>query len=891
MSEKKLAIKEALSLISKYWGKARSSSDEGDPYHLLPFHCLDVTAVAAYWWDHSFVMRNRFVQGNDLPEEQVRAWVLFFIALHDLGKFDIRFQCKADSVWILLNPDDKPVQRPSYTACKGFDHGRAGLYWFVEDSQPTSSMAMGSLDFLLSAPLEHPYQEWFSWLEAVTGHHGYIVRRENVNNLMLAEYPQLAERDKLARQAWLKVLEALFLEPVGLSLEYIPPAPSSLLAAFCSISDWLGSWISEDTFLYRASPCDSLGALRDYFQEKYKRDAALVIARSGLIKESRPYGGVASLLKQGYEPRQLQVLVDHLPIASGLTQVEGPTGSGKTELALAYAWRLLEAGLADSIVFALPTQATANAMLSRLGSLADKLFDQPNIILAHGNSRFNEEFKAIKQRGGNVQQQEEAWAQCCEWLTQSRKRVFLGQIGVCTIDQVLVSVLPVRHRFIRGFVGRSILIVDEVHAYSTYMYGLLEEVLKQQARAGGSAILLSATLPKHQKRQLMATYGEVELEIPEAYPLVSWKGSDKARFWDLEKTPEHQPNPISLTLEPYYSEQLIPTHELLERMVDAVEQEGAQVCLICNLVDVAQQVYEQLKALTHHEVILFHSRFTLIDRQAIEEKVLSYFGPDGNRSVGRILVSTQVVEQSLDLDFDWQITQLCPVDLLFQRFGRVHRHKRDNRPKSFPEPKATVLLPKEESYGGSGVIYSNTVVMWRTQQHIEALGQSSLQFPPAYRDWIEPIYQKELKGDEPEWVRLGYEEFKKKEFINRGLARQMLEWAKEAVPHKDDEANIRAVTRDGDMSLPVIPYIETAQGKQLLDGKVLERIPEFEKQEAQILNRVNVPSTWKDLFLQKADEEGLIWLPGQRLGDVFEFKGKKGVKFVYSQEKGLEKQQ
>jgi CRISPR-associated endonuclease/helicase Cas3 len=130
-----------------------------------------------------------------------------------------------------------------------------------------------------------------------------------------------------------------------------------------------------------------------------------------------------------------------------LAIVEAPTGSGKTEMALAYAWRLLEKGIAEGIVFELPTQATANKMYDRLTPLAVEIFkDHPNLLLAHGNARFNEKFIAIKKTAQSVQNEGEAWVQCCQWLSQSRKRVFLAQIGVCTVDQVLIAVLPVRHR-------------------------------------------------------------------------------------------------------------------------------------------------------------------------------------------------------------------------------------------------------------------------------------------------------------------------------------------------------------------------------------------------------------------------------------------------------------
>lgn len=196
---------------------------------------------------------------------------------------------------------------------------------------------------------------------------------------------------------------------------------------------------------------------------------------------------------------------------------------------MAYAWCLLDKGLADSIIFALPTQATANAMLKRLETCAPLIFnDQTNLVLAHGKAAFNEDFWHLKSsyRQRTEQGKEEARVQCAECLSSSRKRVFLGQIGVCTVDQVLISVLPVRHKFVRGFgLGKSILIVDEVHAYDSYMYGLLEEVLKQQHVAGGSALLFSATLPHHQREALSKTWGgSLSCQEKSPYPLVTHVG-------------------------------------------------------------------------------------------------------------------------------------------------------------------------------------------------------------------------------------------------------------------------------------------------------------------------------------------------------------------------------
>ncbi|MCD8521895.1 MAG: CRISPR-associated helicase/endonuclease Cas3 [Saccharospirillaceae bacterium] len=879
--------------ISKYWGKARKSDQQrGDEYHLLPYHCLDVASVAARWWDSSPALRNLFCGRTDLRERQVRAWVLFFIALHDLGKFDIRFQGKAKDVCLLLNPDYAKERVPQASDCYGFDHGAAGFYWFIKDYEPESE----GDGFGFDEPAEHPFQSWFPWLKAVCGHHGTLRDENDVRDgcSPWIENPGLMQRDNMARQQWIDVLAELFLTPEGLSLTDIPPAANPLLAGFCSVSDWLGSMVTDTSFVFRSDPCTDLDELKRYFEQRYQQDALQVLTYSGVIGDLNNGAEIQKLLETGYQPRQLQVLVNDLPNESGLTLIEAPTGSGKTETALAYAWRLLESNLADSIIFALPTQATANAMLERMEKLAPVLFKQPNLVLAHGNSRFNEKFQLIRQQGENLQG-ENAWSQCCEWIGQSRKRVFLGQIGVCTIDQVLVSVLPLRHRFVRGFgVGRSVLIVDEVHAYDRYMYGLLEEVLRDQAKMGNSAILLSATLPAQHKQLLQNSYAPDAPDLSDSdpattpYPLVSWVSGTQSRRFDLQHQPQELPAAFSVQLKPRYSNEAAPNAALLAELV-AAASEGAQVCLICNRVDVAQQAYKTLQSMVPQsiELQLFHARFTLHDRRSKEEKALASFGKDKNRSIGRVLVATQVVEQSLDVDFDWLVTQICPVDLLFQRLGRLHRHSNNVRPQGFESPIATVLLPEEEGFGVLGKIYSHTRVMWRTQKKIEEQGTSPLQFPAAYRHWIESIYRDEPDEQEPAWVTADMEKFEQDEFTSLLKAKQMVRWAKQ-VSLRDNDANERAVTRDGAQSLTLIPYVDTPVGKQLLDGtSIYEQLDEYRQSEALALNQVSVPESWRR-WLGEPDEYQRYWLEGRpQAGGVLIPIGKGSL--FYSKERGMER--
>jgi CRISPR-associated endonuclease/helicase Cas3 len=484
--------------IFNYWGKADDKYLAEPKWHPLAYHCLDVAAVAASWWDASPAIRRTFLAAFNCPESQqrqLRAWVLFFTALHDLGKFDVRFQLKAPdaltAAWRSLSKEDHGLSIKDIT---GFDHGWAGMAWANQEYQQWLGHADADREV---------WEHWKPWLAAVTGHHGDFYEPAKICE---PEADTLViEHDRAARYEFVSALADIFLTPEDINFQDSPPLSSSsarsLLAGFCAVCDWIGS--NTDVFKYQKTGT----ALTDYLNARIvKIQTEDVLHHFGLLAKAENYKGVRALLKPEESPRGIQVLVDGLPTTPGLTLIEAPTGSGKTEAALAYAWRLLDQGVADSIVFALPTQATANAMLTRAESFAGSVFGDANVVLAHGKSKFNEAFQRLANAGRHqtAQGKQEATIQCASWLYSSRKRVFLGQIGVCTVDQVLLSVLPVRHKFVRGFgLNKSVLIVDEVHAYDAYMHGLLGEVLRRQKTTGGSAILLSATLPAGVRAKLL----------------------------------------------------------------------------------------------------------------------------------------------------------------------------------------------------------------------------------------------------------------------------------------------------------------------------------------------------------------------------------------------------
>ncbi len=860
-----------VSRIASYWGKADENYARSPKWHPLAYHCLDVAAIGAVWWDASSAIRRILCAAFGEGEEEARAWTLFFIALHDLGKFDVRFQMKAPHTvqvaWPTLDPcSDLALFKSDVEA---FDHGRWGYSWAAQEGQKW-----------LADPSGQRLRAWLPWLAGVTGHHGEYPSGYIQPSDFAADH--IIEHDRAARIEWVRMSSALFLSPAGLGLQKRPkdcvPSAQALLAGFCSVCDWIGSHTDVSPY---AELQPDLDIPQYYAQRMVEIGKANWLTTFGLVNAPHRFDGLGCLLRASEPPRGVQVLVDGLPPEPGLTLVEAPTGSGKTEAALAHAWQLLDAGHADSIVFALPTQATANAMLERAEAFSALVWATgANVVLAHGKRTLSREFQRLIEIGRRqtTLEKEEAEAQCAEWLASSRKRVFLGQVGVGTVDQVLLSVLPVRHKFVRGFgLARSVLIVDEVHAYDAYMHGLLAEVLRRQKAAGGSAILLSATLPTVVRDKLFAAWSS-EAPASSPYPVV-WIAN--GGIVEAVEVPQGQrPEPREVAIECLRLPEAEPDDPLIGRIVAAAAA-GARVAVVCNLVDSAQKIARRLRERAPCPVDIFHSRFRFADRQVKEASALSQYGRDAVRCGGRILVATQVVEQSLDLDFDWMVTHICPVDLLFQRLGRLQRHDRP-RPAGFESPRCTALTVEGEDYGLHRLIYGNTRVLWRTQQLLEKPGP--ITFPGAYRQWIDAVYDREDWPGEPEQVCRDFDDWWVKQRAAVAEAEQWIGTPRR--PFRDDDQRVSLKTRDGEMSLSVLAM--RADGR-LIDGSASSTAEAGRAWNLE-MNTIPAPASWRGSLREcSQDEDGRFQLVLTQDGpDSWE--GRQGsTRFRYTQAFGLER--
>jgi CRISPR-associated endonuclease/helicase Cas3 len=408
----------------------------------------------------------------------------------------------------------------------------------------------------------------------------------------------------------------------------------------------------------------------------------------------------------------------------GLVIIEAPMGEGKTEAALYLADRWGSEADQRGCYVAMPTQATANAMFSRFGRYLSVRYPHgaTQLSLVHGQALLSAHYRELlnlsqvyDQEG--AQQVDEGAVVASEWFT-FRKRGLLSPFAVGTIDQALMAVLPTRHVFVRlfGLACRTI-ILDEVHAYDAYTTTILQRLLAWLSALRCGVVILSATLPRSRREALVRAYAGKTLTVPEeSYPRITWVADGQAGSvgFSVQQRPP-------ITLEWHEAD----TAGLADELVAALASGGCAACL-CNTVGRAQEVYQGLReALQPHgvDVYLFHARYPFGTRQERECLALRLFGKDrGRRPHSAVLVATQVVEQSLDLDFDLMVTEMAPIDLVLQRAGRLHRHDTgEQRPPGLEKPRLWLLRPDIDAeglpdFGPSRWVYEEYILLktWET---------------------------------------------------------------------------------------------------------------------------------------------------------------------------------
>ncbi|MEQ1712483.1 MAG: CRISPR-associated helicase Cas3', partial [Hyphomicrobium sp.] len=381
---------------------------------------------------------------------------------------------------------------------------------------------------------------------------------------------------------------------------------------------------------------------------------------------------------------------------------------------------------------------------------------RPSLVLAHGKRMLNDAFTdTILDIAQSADGYEEGGGTVCRaWIADDRRKVFLAEVGIGTVDQALLGVLPTRHQALRlwGLADR-VLVIDEAHAYDAYMSRELETLLEFHAALGGSAIVLSATLPAMQRRNLEGAFARglgVRLEPASeiGYPLLTQVSGDGRFTQQLATRPDRT---RSLQV------RRIASFEAAVDHVAAMAAQGAAVAWIRNAVDDVLDAADALRQRRIEPVIL-HARFAMGDRLAIEQRVRETLGPDGTSSGrhGVVVVGSQILEQSLDYDVDAMVTDLAPVDLVVQRAGRLWRHPgRTVRPLAAPElcvlaPDPTVVETRDwyrQVSPRAAAVYGHHGLVWRSAR--ELFERGAIATPDGVRDLVEAVYGIENYDDIP----------------------------------------------------------------------------------------------------------------------------------------------
>lgn len=665
-------------VIRCYWGKADPNYPGEPQWHPLVYHCLDVAAVGIEYLNQETVISDWFCEQLHCGRPAWMQWAAFWLSLHDLGKFSEAFQSQKPELFEAFHGRE-PDPAKSYTE----RHDSLGQ-WLWRDY--LSDRAIEDEWFGGSTNLQMPGLDF--WMRAVTGHHGQPPKRDIA---YFASDDYYSRQDKKAALSFVDAMRDLLLPksvaeiPAALDatqFEHVSQTLSWWFAGVAVLADWLGS--NTNFFTYQPATIP----LEEYWPHA-RQQARKALQASGVVPHNVVTGKrFAELFGEITTPSPLQqwAIDTEIPEGAQIYLLEDVTGAGKTEAALTIAYRLMERGAAQGFFIALPTMATANAMYKRMANFYRQLFaGDANLVLAHGSRQLVECFAASVLPSSNAeddfeQQDETASARCTAWLADHNKRALLSQAGVGTIDQPLLGVLHSKHQSLRLLgLFHKVLIVDEVHACDAYMQGVLEVLLEFHARAGGSVILLSATLSDHMKQALLAAYargrdGTCPSIQSVAYPLATaWQSSFPSKLNEAA---------LGTRAAVKRSVSIENRHQQTEvvAMIDAALASGKCVCWIRNTVADAMEAFELFaERLPQERLTLFHARFALGDRLAKEEDVLAAFGPESNasRRAGRLVIATQVVEQSLDVDFDLLVSDLAPIDRLIQRAGRLRRHNRN----------------------------------------------------------------------------------------------------------------------------------------------------------------------------------------------------------------------
>ncbi|HVN56605.1 MAG TPA: CRISPR-associated helicase Cas3' [Anaerolineaceae bacterium] len=801
-----------------FWAKTDPSSS--GIIHPLIYHLLDVGQCTLALWQFALSEQTRQVFSGYLsPDLEATGRVLaFWAALHDMGKAAPGFQRKY------------PPRTQVLT--------QAGFVFPLDVSPnpaPHGILTTWALKDLLVKETGLSVRDARQIAYALGGHHGSWPTPDQLLSASLKSSDKGDSTWDAARLDLFRTVRQLYQPAAFPALPADQTAMNTLLTLFSglvSVADWIGSMAEYFPFEERFLPAEVYAARA--FQQA--RDTLAHLGWLGWRADDRPLS-FGAMFPRTPSPNPIQQQA--FAAAEGcdlpaLVILEAPTGIGKTEAALFLADTWLHRRQGNGMYVAMPTQATSNQMHDRVvGFLETRYPSQSvNAHLVHGAAMLTAAEEPFRPQGIAQDEEPSGGVKAETWFLP-RKRTLLAPFGVGTVDQTLLAVLQTRHFFVRMFgLGQKVVVFDEVHAYDTYMSTLFQRLLNWLRSIDTSVILLSATLPSGTRRDLAAAWFGRELpDLPDCvYPRLTVAAGEEIVTHPLPSPPQRSLGITWIEAEPGQ----------LARHLDAKLKDGGCAAVICNRVARAQEVYQAIRELgivAPDNLILFHARFPFLWRKEIESCVLSLFSKGGNRPHKAIVVATQVIEQSLDLDFDYLVSDLAPLDLLIQRAGRLHRHAQNQpgRPAGLQQAILAVSSPLTmdglPDFGRDSFVYA-TAILLRTWLALRE--RSYLTLPEETTALIESVYGR--KPPECQDTRILETLARAEEQQRKDREKEALQARVRLVAPPDDEELIgsrnetleednpavheafRAMTRLSEPSVPLVCLYQSQEGITLEPG-------------------------------------------------------------------------
>ncbi len=735
-------------LIHALWAKKEESGGEMKWLPLLQ-HLEDTSRVCGFLWNHWLCEGQRRIISGGNSEEAGKQVMMFLGAIHDLGKATPVFQIKSSN-FRRSDLDFELLERMELAGAKGISDLRLAS----GKESPHSIAGEALLD-----KFEERFTNPKDISSIVGGHHGRPSNWETIDKQLLAykiNYFQTEKDNDLLRILWEGAQRDILTWALGrtefLTASGIPalsiPAQVQVLGLL-TMADWIAS--NTDYFPL----VDIFSEEKINSQTRFEEGILKWFKTSGWSPDVSANSALAFEHRFGFLPREVQkIFVDTISNCKqpGLFILEAPMGLGKTEAALMGAEELAAMTGRMGIFFGLPTQATSNGVFPRIESWWKSIYqdsgNQSGLRLVHGKANLNTEYVKLTS-ASHIDDDSGAYEAFVtnQWFS-GKKKAILDDLVIGTVDQFLMVALKQKHLALRQLAfAKKVVIIDEVHAYDAYMSQYLQMALTWMASYRVPVILLSATLSAESRLALIRAYlmgMDVKTRkmlidgVPfeeylssDAYPLISYTDGEKVR--QVRDFPSASGKEIII--------QRIEDGQLAE-LIDHVFLDGGIIGIIVNTVKRAQELAMQL-AVQYGEdrVELLHSSFLATERARKEADLMQMLGKGEacKRPQRKIVVGTQVIEQSLDIDFDVMISELAPVDLLIQRLGRLHRHERV-RPKGCEIPRLYLLGCSDqlEFDSGSLAVYGG-YLLTRTQYFLN----DKIRLPEDISPLVQAVYGKQ----------------------------------------------------------------------------------------------------------------------------------------------------